>query len=75
MAEQDETQGQREDKPFIPVHEGPNHGYWGRVMDDTPDHAYTVAGVTGAGTANVSDKPSPAHESRARKNTEALKGT
>lgn len=66
---------QQTEPKWVAPHEAHEHGYWGRVMDETPNESYTVAGVTEAGTADASDKPSPAHESRARKNTEALKGT
>lgn len=42
-------------KVVAPV-DGPDHGYIGRVPDETPNEDYTVTGVTG-GTANVDDKP------------------
>lgn len=58
---------------FVAPADGHEHGYWGYVPDETPNEAYTVAGVTG-GTANASDKPSQSAKERAESNTNALKG-
>lgn len=46
----------------VPVHEGPEVGYVGRKPRETPNEAFTVAGVTG-GTANVEDVPTSAQRS------------
>lgn len=47
----------KDDGPkVVAVHEGHEHGYVGQVTDETPNHEYTVAGVTG-GTAHVDDAP------------------
>ena len=62
-----------EDAKFVPPEEGHEHGYWGAVPDQEPNHSYTIAGVTG-GTANAGDKGSDAAKQRAERNTDALKG-
>ncbi len=62
-----------EDAKFVTIDEAHEHGYWGQVPDQEPNHVYTVAGVTG-GTAKGDDKPSDVAKERAERNTEALKG-
>lgn len=62
-----------EDAKFVPLEEAHEHGYWGAVPDQEPNHSYTVAGVTG-GTAKSDDKGSQAAKERADRNTDALKG-
>lgn len=49
------------DKLVVPIHQGPEHGYWGYVPDETPNEAYTVAGQTDTGaTAKATDTPKTA---------------
>ena len=62
-----------EDAKVVSREEAHEHGYWGQVPDQEPNHVYTVAGVTG-GTAQSGDKPSDAAKERAERNTDALKG-
>lgn len=41
---------------FVPVADGPEHGFYGDPREHDPNEQYTVAGVTG-GTAKTSDTP------------------
>lgn len=46
------------EKKVIDPKDAHEHGYWGWVPDETPNEAYTIAGVTETGeTAKVSDTP------------------
>lgn len=62
-----------EDTKFVTLDEAHEHGYWGQVPDQEPNHSYTVAGVTGD-TAKADDKGSQAAKERVERITEALKG-
>lgn len=37
---------EKKSEKVVPVVDGPEHGYFGTVVDDTPNEDYTVAGVT-----------------------------
>jgi hypothetical protein len=52
----------------VPLAEGHEHGYWGNVPDDTPNEAYTLAGVTGQLDAEGdAEKPAPKRRSSSSK--------
>jgi len=62
---------EKKSEQVIPVVDGTEHGYFGTVMDDTPNEAYSVTGTTSAGpkdepgSTTSKDEPKSAPKSRA----------